>query len=91
MITSKKTALAIGCAVVAGSIGIGSAAMIHVALATTGVTAEQYPCDIIGPLFYDDDVLTEPLQIGDGIARAIGQPGLGVELDESKVEKYRVR
>ena len=37
--------------------GIGSAAMIHLALATRGITADTYACDIIGPLFYEDDVL----------------------------------
>jgi L-alanine-DL-glutamate epimerase-like enolase superfamily enzyme len=71
--------------------GIGSAAMIHLALATTGINAEAYPCDIIGPLFYEDDVLIEPLSISNGQARATDKPGLGIALDDAKVEKYRVR
>ena len=72
-------------------LGIGSAAMTHLALATPGVTAEAFPCDIIGPLFYEDDILAEPLPIKGGEARVHERPGLGVELDDAKVEKYRVR
>jgi L-alanine-DL-glutamate epimerase-like enolase superfamily enzyme len=70
--------------------GIGSAAMIHVGLATPGITADEFPCDIIGPLFYTDDLLKEPLPITGGEARAHERPGLGVELDEAKVQRYRV-
>src|SRR4029078_9599086 len=72
-------------------LGVGSAAMIHLALSARGIDADTYPCDIIGPLFYEDDVLTEPLSIGGGSARAHDRPGLGIDLDEEKVEKYRVR
>jgi muconate cycloisomerase len=71
--------------------GIGSAAMIHLALATSGIGAEAYPCDIIGPLFYEDDLLAEPLDLRNGEARISDRPGLGVELNEEKVERYRVR
>ncbi len=72
-------------------LGVGTAAMVHLALATPGITAEEYPCDIIGPLYYEDDILAEPLPIKGGQARAPDRPGLGVELDEHKVERYRVR
>lgn len=72
-------------------LGVGSAAMVHLALASHGIAAEEYPCDIIGPLFYEDDVVRVPLPIQPGEARANDQPGLGVELDEEKVERYRVK
>jgi L-alanine-DL-glutamate epimerase-like enolase superfamily enzyme len=72
-------------------LGVGSAAMVHLALASRGVTAEEFPCDIIGPLFYEDDIVREPLPIKAGEARANDKPGLGVELDEEKVERYRVK
>ncbi|HEY2932708.1 MAG TPA: enolase C-terminal domain-like protein [Acidobacteriota bacterium] len=70
--------------------GIGSAAMIHLAMSTLAITAEDFPCDIIGPLYYTDDLLAEPLRIRDGEARPGAGPGLGVELDEAKVDRYRV-
>lgn len=72
-------------------LGVGSAAMIHLALSAPGIDADTYPCDIIGPLFYEDDVLTKPLPMSGGSARVHDQPGLGVELDDEKVEKYRVQ
>ncbi len=70
--------------------GIGSAAMIHLGMCTPGVTAEAFPCDIIGPFYYTDELLTEPLPIEPGKARPHERPGLGVELDWEKVARYRV-
>ena len=72
-------------------LGVGSAAMVHLAMAARGITAEEFPCDIIGPFFYEDDIVREPLPIKPGEARANDEPGLGVELDEEKVERYRVK
>jgi L-alanine-DL-glutamate epimerase-like enolase superfamily enzyme len=72
-------------------LGVGSAAMVHLAIATRGITAEEFPCDIIGPFFYQDDIVRQALPIKPGEARPNAVPGLGVELDEDKVERYRVR
>jgi muconate cycloisomerase len=72
-------------------LGVGSAAMVHFALASRAVAAEEFPCDIIGPRYYEDDIVREPLPIKPGEARANDKPGLGVELDEEKIERYRVR
>ncbi|HZV34054.1 MAG TPA: enolase C-terminal domain-like protein [Verrucomicrobiae bacterium] len=72
-------------------LGVGSAAMTHLALAIGGIVAEEFPCDIIGPFFYEDDIVGQPLPILPGRANANEKPGLGVELDEEKVEKYRVK
>jgi L-alanine-DL-glutamate epimerase-like enolase superfamily enzyme len=72
-------------------LGVGSAAMVHFAIASRGIAAEEFPCDIIGPFFYEDDIVREPLPIKPGEARANDKPGLGVELDEEKVERYRVK
>ena len=69
-------------------LGIGSAAMIHLALATPGIDAEAFPCDIIGPFYYETDILTEPLPLHDGKAGRLEKPGLGVELDMEKVAQY---
>jgi muconate cycloisomerase len=72
-------------------LGVGSAAMIHLGIAHRGITPEDYPCDIIGPFYYEDDILKEPLSLSGGRAVPTGRPGLGVEVDGGKVEKYRVR
>ncbi len=72
-------------------LGIGSAAMTHLGMASAGIHAESFPCDIIGPFYYNDDVVKEPLPIVAGQARPNGKPGLGVELDDDKIQKYRVK
>jgi len=71
-------------------LGVASAAMAHLATATTGVGAEEFPCDILGPLAYEEDLLVEPLEVKDGAVRAPDKPGLGVELDDAKLKRYRV-
>jgi L-alanine-DL-glutamate epimerase-like enolase superfamily enzyme len=72
-------------------LGLGSAAMVHLGMACRGVAAEDFPCDIIGPFYYEDDIVREPLSIRPGRAVPNQKPGLGIELDEAKVDKYRVR
>ena len=89
-----RFAQAAGIACTIGSnleLGVGSAAMVHLAMASSGVRAETWPCDIIGPLYYEDDILADPLPIKGGEARVHEKPGLGVELDDQKIERYRVR
>jgi muconate cycloisomerase len=71
-------------------LGVASAAMAHLATATPGIGAEEFPCDILGPLAYESDLLVESLEVRDGAVRAPDKPGLGVELDEAKLARYRV-
>jgi muconate cycloisomerase len=72
-------------------LGVATAAMIHLAMATPGIGAEEFPCDIISAFYYDHLLLAEPLPLKGGEARPFEKPGLGVELDEEKVGRYRVR
>jgi muconate cycloisomerase len=91
-IADYARSVGIGCTVGSNlELGVGSAAMTHLAIATRGIDAETYPCDIIGPLFYEDDIVRESLPIVPGSARVNDRPGLGLELDEEKVERYRVK
>jgi muconate cycloisomerase len=71
-------------------LGVGSAAMVHLAIATSGITAEEFPCDIIGPFYYEDDIVRTALPISPGIAKPNNLPGLGIQLDDEKIAKYRV-
>jgi muconate cycloisomerase len=72
-------------------LGVANAAMIHLGMATAGIGAEEFPCDILSPFYYEEDILAEPLRIRAGEARPHEKPGLGVELDEDKVQFFRVR
>lgn len=71
-------------------LGVANAAMIHLGMATSAIAAEDFPCDILSPFYYEGDLLTEPLLIEAGKARPHEKPGLGVELDDKMVEKFRV-
>jgi L-alanine-DL-glutamate epimerase-like enolase superfamily enzyme len=42
------------------------AAMIHLAMLSPSIGAEEFPCDILGPFFYGGDLLAEPLEISAG-------------------------
>ena len=79
--------------------GVGNAANLHLAAALEGT---MWPAVItintlagreqtkVGGVFYTDDVITEPFAYQDGCLRVPDGPGLGVELDPEKIEKYRV-
>jgi len=72
-------------------LGIGTAAMLHLAAALPVIDSETYPSDIIGPLYHEADLLTESLSLGPALNRVPDGPGLGVELDEKQLERYRER
>jgi muconate cycloisomerase len=71
-------------------LGVAQAAMIHLAISTPAIDAETIPCDILSHLFYDTNLLTEPLPVSGAEARAPQKAGLGVELDEASIRRYRV-
>jgi L-alanine-DL-glutamate epimerase-like enolase superfamily enzyme len=70
-------------------LGVASAAMAHLAMACPGIGAEEFPCDILGPLAYEHTLLTEPFDFADGGVRPSEKPGLGVELDPDALARYR--
>jgi L-alanine-DL-glutamate epimerase-like enolase superfamily enzyme len=70
-------------------LGIASAAMAHIAAASPGVGAEEFPCDILGPIAYEHDLLAEGMEFRDGSMSVPVRPGLGISLDEKMLAKYR--
>lgn len=70
-------------------LGIGTAAMLHVAVALPQVDSEAFPADLIGPLYHQGDLLTSPLLLGPDAASAPTGHGLGVELDEAQLARWR--
>lgn len=79
--------------------GIGNAANLHVAAACRAVvipgtipitsTAEIERTRIAGHK-YLDDIIEAPFEYEDGHLKVPGGPGLGVEVDEAKLARYRV-
>ena len=79
--------------------GIGTAANLHlVAAGAPIVEANVFPVTRrddnqptkLACAFYLDDIVKEPFEYRDGCMIVPDKPGLGVELDDAKVEKYLV-
>lgn len=68
------------------SLGIGTAAMLQLAAAIPTFSSSN-EC---ASLQLRDDLLTEPLEIIDGMIPVPQAPGLGIEVDRAKVERYQV-
>jgi L-alanine-DL-glutamate epimerase-like enolase superfamily enzyme len=78
--------------------GVGNAANVHFALATPAVSL---PCVIpvsapkgtaphsTAGHYYEDDVVTRPFVVERGAVLPLDGPGLGIEIDEDKLEAYR--
>jgi len=89
-ITALAEAAGLTCTVGSNlELGVASAAMAHLAASSPGIGAEEFPCDILGPLGYEHDLLAEPIEFKDGAVRVPFGPGLGVELDEKMLARYR--
>jgi muconate cycloisomerase len=71
-------------------LGIGTAAMLHVAAAFPEVDTDAFPADTIGPFYHEADLITTPLNLGPPAAFIPDGPGLGVELDEDQLKHWRV-
>jgi len=69
-------------------LGIGTAASLHFAAAAKNVTLPSY---IAGPLVNQEDIVKEKFKMVDGCLKVPQEPGLGVTLDEGKIEQFRVR
>jgi muconate cycloisomerase len=80
--------------------GVGNAGNLHLVAA---LRAEVMPSVIpvtniagrgvnkVGGVFYTDDIIKEPFNYEDGCLHIPDRPGLGIELDVEKLERYRVR
>lgn len=80
--------------------GIGNLANVQVAAASPAATLScvipiSTPAEAqhgqVGGIYYKDDLLVEPMQVADGAVVVPSGPGMGIDVDLAKVEKYRVR
>jgi L-alanine-DL-glutamate epimerase-like enolase superfamily enzyme len=65
-------------------LGISIAAGAHLAATLASL---PYPCYLIGPMLYEEEILQEPLDIRDGFLSLPEKPGLGIEVDEKRLKK----
>lgn len=80
--------------------GIGNLANVQLAAASPAVTLScvipvSTPAEAqhgqVGGIYYKDDLLVEPMRFVDGAIVVPTGPGMGIDVDLAKVEKYRVR
>src|SRR5665213_2656767 len=84
-----ETAAAAGLGVVLGhGFGLGINTMAEIMLAVTSRNVLD-GLECVGPLKTADDIVTTKLDLGSGSLPLPQGPGLGVELDESKVQRFR--
>lgn len=80
--------------------GVGNLANIQLAAAAPAVvlscvvpvsTPKEAQNGQVGGIYYKDDLLKFPLKLVDGAIEVPDGPGMGIEVDENKIEQYRVR
>jgi L-alanine-DL-glutamate epimerase-like enolase superfamily enzyme len=79
-----------GASVAVGSmpeLAVGTAAAAHAAFSAPRL---DHPSDVAGHLYHADDVVAHSLRVESGHLWPPAGPGLGVELDEERLDRYRV-
>jgi muconate cycloisomerase len=80
--------------------GVGNLANVQLAAAAPSVvlscvlpvsTPAEWQRGQIAGIYYKDDLIKQPLKLVDGAIEVPTAPGMGVEVDEAKIERYRVR
>lgn len=67
--------------------GIGTAAGLHLAASSAAI---DLGCEMVGPFMLEADLVTELPTMVDGALVVPTGPGLGVEIDEAALAKYRI-
>lgn len=71
-------------------LGVGHAAILHVLSVSNGFDLDIYPPDVAAPMYYVADIVEPAFSIQEGRVPIPKGPGLGVELNEEVVKRYRV-
>jgi muconate cycloisomerase len=71
-------------------LGVATAALAHLAVATPVLDGHPVPSDIVGPLYHPEDVIRESFTVQSGRIFAPEGPGLGVTLDEARLRQFRL-
>ena len=80
--------------------GVGNLANIHLAAAAPAATLscvvpvstpEEWQTGQVGGIYYRDDLIVAPMKLVDGAIEVPTGPGMGIDVDLGKVEKYLVR
>lgn len=69
-----------------GELGVGTLAASALGASSPAIT---YPCDLAGPMIYDDDVLEAGIEYRDGLLRPPDTSGLGFKLRTTLFDSHR--
>jgi muconate cycloisomerase len=79
--------------------GVGNLANIHLAAAAPAATLScvvpvstpaEWQTGQVGGIYYRDDLITAPMKLVNGTIEVPTAPGMGIDVDLAKIEKYRV-
>jgi L-Ala-D/L-Glu epimerase len=68
---------------------IATAAMAHLVVACPNLRVEQFPGDMLGPVYHEVRVVKNPIAIDGPLVTITDAPGLGVEVDWDVVSRHR--
>ncbi len=80
--------------------GVGNLANVQLAAAASAVTLScvvpvstpaEHQTGQVGGIYYKDDLIVSPMKLVDGAIQVPTAPGMGIEVDLQKIEKYRVK
>ncbi len=80
--------------------GVGNLANLHLAAAAAPVTFDcvvpvstpaEFQRGQLAGIYYTDDLIKEPFAFADGEVAVPEGPGMGIEVDTDKIERYRVK
>ena len=60
---------------------VATAAMAHLVVATQNVRVEEFPGDMLGPVYHESSVAKEPVRIEGPLVTLGDAPGLGITVD----------
>ena len=69
---------------------VGTAAMGHLVIGCENMKVEVHPGDMLGPVYHEERIVKQPLRIEGPLVTVPDAPGLGVEVDWQKVERFRI-
>lgn len=66
---------------------IATSAMIQLAVCTANIKSQQFPVDILGPLYYETRLTSSPVRLEGGFAYLPSGAGLGLQIDEQSIRE----
>lgn len=68
---------------------LGTAAMMHMIVATPNMQIEKYPGDVLGPDYHEVSIARNPIAIRGPFTTLASGPGLGVEINREVVRQHQ--